>query len=140
MTIAPAHTHWIEVDAYDRDAFARLRADTPALTALAASGGTLLPHFDGFLLDLYALAYKLNVVMHAPDTVAPGAAVYRVLLDELRADPALATLRRQTTLDEPGAGLAALLLGEALLDLLKSERVLTRGEMLEAWSLEQQAA
>lgn len=140
MSTAPAHAHWIEVDAYDRVAFARLLADTPALTALAASGGALLPHFDGFLLDLYALAYKLNVVMHAVETVAPGAAVYRVLLDELRADPALATLRRQTTLDESVAGLAALLLGEALLELLKSERVLTRGEMLEAWSLEQQAA
>ena len=45
--------HWIEVDAYDRAAFARLSADSAALQALLASGGKLLPHFDGFLLDLY---------------------------------------------------------------------------------------
>ena len=42
-------------------------------------------------------------------------------------------------LDERVAGLAALLLGESLLELLKSERVLTRAEMLDLWNLEQQA-
>jgi uncharacterized protein with von Willebrand factor type A (vWA) domain len=131
--------HWIEHDAYDRAAFARLTADSPALQQLAASGGKLLPHFDAFLLDLYALCYKMNIVVHAPDQVAPAAAVYRVLLDELRGATALETLRQQTVLDETVAGLAALLLGEALLELLKSERLLTRGEMLDVWNLSQQA-
>ncbi len=139
MIAVPPHVHWIEVDAYDRATFARLRADTPALAALAESGGKLLPHFDGLLLDLYALAYKLNGVVRPPEAVTPGAVVCRVLLDDLRAAPGLAALRRQTALDEHLAGLAALLLGDALLELLKSERVLTRDEMLDAWSLDQQA-
>ena len=131
-------THWIEIDTYDRAAFARLSAESPALQALAASGAKLLPHFDGFLLDLYALCYKMNVVLYADDAVTPAAGFYRFLLEELRAAPALDLLRRQTVLDESVAGLGTLLLGEALLDLLKSERVLTRGEMLDAWNLEQQ--
>jgi uncharacterized protein with von Willebrand factor type A (vWA) domain len=132
------HTHWIEADSYDRAAFARLTADSPALQALMASGAKLLPHFDGFLLDLYALLYKLNLVWHADDAVVPAATFYRFLLGELRGAPALDVIRQQTALDEAVAGLATLLLGEALLELLKSERVLTRGEMLDVWNLEQQ--
>jgi uncharacterized protein with von Willebrand factor type A (vWA) domain len=130
--------HWIEHDAYDRAAFARLSADSPALQGLTTSGGKLLPHFDAFLLDLYALCYKMNIVVHDAETVAPAAAVYRLLLDELRGAAALATLRQQTVLDEQVSGLAVLLLGESLLELLKSERVLTRGEMLDVWNLAQQ--
>jgi uncharacterized protein with von Willebrand factor type A (vWA) domain len=131
-------THWVESDAYDRNAFATLTADSPSLGALAESGSKLLPHFEGFLLDLFALVFKMNVVFYSEDSVAPSAAFYRVIIDELRATPALETLRRQTVLDETVAGLAVLLLGEALLELLKSERVLTRGEMLDLWNLRQQ--
>ncbi len=131
-------THWIESDTYDRSAFAALVADSPSLQALAASGAKLLPHFDGFLLDLFALLFKLNVVTHPAETVAPSAAFYRLILEELRAAAAVETLRQQTVLDEPVAGLATLLLGELLLELLKSERVLTRGEMLDLWNVQQQ--
>lgn len=136
---AAPRTHWVEVDAYDRAAFAALSASSPAYQALLASGGRLLPHFDGFVLDLYALCYKLNIVLHPAPAVSPGATFFRVLLDELRDAPALEALRQQTVLDERVAGLAALLLGEALLELLKSERVLTRAEMLDLWNLEQRA-
>ncbi len=139
MSDLPRRPHWIEHDAYDRAAFARLTADSPALQSLAASGGTLLPHFDAFLLDLYALCYKMNVVLLDAEQVAAGASVYRIVLDELRGAAALQTLRQQTVLDETVSGLAALLLGEALLDLLKSERLLTRGEMLDVWNISQQA-
>ena len=138
LVVARELTHWIENDAYDRAAFARLTAESPALQALSASGAKLLPHFDGFLLDLYALLYKMNVVFFAQAEVTPAAGFYRFLLDELRGAPALDALRQQTALDEGVAGLATLLLGEALLDLLKSERVLTRGEMLDVWNLQQQ--
>ena len=135
----PQRTHWVESDTYDRAAFARLRADSHALQALATSGGKLLPHFDAFLLDLYALCYKLNIVLHDAATVTPSAAFYRFIIEELRGAAALDALRQQTVLDEDVAGLATLLLGEALLELLKSERVLTRGEMLDVWNLAQQA-
>jgi hypothetical protein len=95
-----SHTHWIETDAYDRAAFARLTAESPALQALTTSGAKLLPHFESFLLDLYALLYKMNVLLHPDDAVTPAAGFYRFLIDELRGAPALDMLRRQTVLDE----------------------------------------
>ncbi len=131
-------TNWIETDSYDRTALARLQAESPSLRALAESGGKLLPHFDGFVLDLFASLFKLNVVPHAAEEVAPSAAFYRLVLEQLRAAPVLETLRQQTVLDETRAGLATLLLGERLLELIKSERVLARAEMLDFWNLEQQ--
>ncbi len=131
-------THWIECDSYDRQALARLIEDSPSLQALQASGGKLLPHFDGFLLDLFSLLFKLNVIVHADETVSPSTRLFRLILDELRASPALETIRQHTVLDESPAGLATLLLGESLLELLKSERVLTRAEMLDAWNVQQQ--
>lgn len=132
------HTHWIECDSYDRAALGRLIADSPSFQAVVASGSKLLPHFDGFVLDLYALLYKLNVVVRPDEAVTPSAAFFRFLLEELRAVPALEVIRQQTTLDEGVAGLGTLLLAEALLELLKSERVLSRGEMLDVWNLAQQ--
>ena len=77
---ATPHLHWVEVDAYDRAAFDRLLADSPALQAVLASGGRLLPHFDGFLLDLYALCYKLNLVFYPPEAVTPAAGCFRPLI------------------------------------------------------------
>jgi uncharacterized protein with von Willebrand factor type A (vWA) domain len=128
----------VECDGYDRQAFARLSAESPSLRTLAASGARLLPHFEDFLLDLFALLFKMNVLLHPEETVVPSASFFRWLIDEIRATPALETLRQQTVLDEATAGLATLLLGEALLGVLKSERVLTRAEMLDVWSLQQQ--
>lgn len=130
--------HWIEVDAYDRRAFAAFAADSPSLRALIESGGKLLPHFDGFLLDLYGLLYKLNTVFHGGDQVVPSAGFYRMLLEQIAGTPVVEALQRRTRLDERTAGLAALVLGERLLDLLKSERILSRAEMLDFWGLERQ--
>jgi uncharacterized protein with von Willebrand factor type A (vWA) domain len=136
--IAQLRDHWIEVDSYDRAVLERLGAESPSLVALIDSGGRLLPHFDGFVLDLFALLFKLNTVVYSPDDVVPSAGFYKLVLDELRGTPVLDVLRRHTVLDEARAGLATLLLGERLLGLLKSERIVSRGEMLDFWNLEQQ--
>lgn len=130
--------HWVEVDSYDRKTFAALVADTPSLRALIESGGRLLPHFDGFLLDLYALLYKLNVVFHREEDVVPSAGFHRLVLAQIADTPVLEALRRRTCLDERTAGIATALLGERLLALLTSERILSRGDMLDYWGLERQ--
>ena len=130
--------HWIESDSYDCSTFRELQRDSPSMQALEDSGSKLLPHFDAFLLDLFALLFKMNIVVHAEEDVVPSAGFYRVLLDHLRATPAIEILRQHTVLDETRSGLATLLLGERLLELLKSERILSRAEMLDYWNLEQQ--
>jgi len=129
---------WVETDSYDRAAFRSLKSDSPSLQELERSGGRLLPHFEGFLFDLFALLFKMNVVMRPAEAVAPSATLYRILIDHVRANDAFDTLRRQTVLDEMRAGLATLLLGDRLLDLLKSERPISRGDMLDFWALDQQ--
>jgi len=138
LRIAGLRDHWIECDTYDRATFERLTRDSPSLQLLAESGSKLLPHFPGFLLDLFALLFKLNILVFAEEEVVPSAAFFRLLIDQLRATPVSEMLRQQTVLDETRAGLATLLLGERLLELLKSERILSRAEMLDFWNLEQQ--
>jgi len=136
--VAALRQHWIESDSYDRAVLAKLTADAASIQALEDSGSKLLPHFDGFVLDLFALLFKMNIVLYAEDEVVPSASFCRLILDHLRATPAIEALRQQTVLDETRAGLATLLLGERLLALLKSERILTRAEMLDFWNLEHQ--
>jgi uncharacterized protein with von Willebrand factor type A (vWA) domain len=136
--VAQRRRHWIESDSYDRQALQRLKAESPSFQALEDSGTKLLPHFDAFLLDLFALLFKMNTVFRSADAVLPSAAFYRPLLERVAVLPPTQILRQQTILDETRAGLATLMLGERLLELLKSERVLTRGDMLDFWSLEHQ--
>ncbi|MBI3784603.1 MAG: hypothetical protein HY270_14510, partial [Deltaproteobacteria bacterium] len=136
--ISNLHRSWVETDTYDRNAFRELKADSPSLQELERSGGKLLPHFGGFLIDLFAVLFKMNVIVRPPDSVVPSAALYRMLIEHIRASSAFETLRRQTILDETRAGLATLLLGSRLLDVLKSERPISRGDMLDFWALDQQ--
>ncbi len=70
---------WIETDSYDRAAFRELCADSPSLRDLIASGANLLPHFDGFALDLFAVLFKLNVVLREPAGASASAGFFRVL-------------------------------------------------------------
>ncbi len=132
------YDHWIEVDSFDRRTFLGFATESPSMRGLIDSGGKLLPHFDSFLLDLYAMLFKLNIVFHRHDEVLPSASFYRMLLEQLAGTPILEALRQRTALDERAAGLAALLLGERLLELLKSERILSRAEMLDFWGCARQ--
>jgi uncharacterized protein with von Willebrand factor type A (vWA) domain len=131
---------WVETDSYDRAAFRELCGDSPSLRELIASGANLLPHFDGFVLDLFAALFKLNVVLRDAAEVRPSAGFFRVILEEVLKTPVLQALREATALDEARAGLATVLLGERLLELIKSERIITRAEMLDYWNVERQLA
>ena len=130
--------HWIETDRYDRATFERLIVESPALRDVVDSGAKLLPHFRGFVLDLFAVLFKLNVVLLRDEAVRPSAGFYRLVLTHICANPAVTELRAVTAMDETRAGLATVLLAERLLALLKSERVVSRAEMLDFWSLDQQ--
>ncbi len=129
---------WIETDAFDRDAFRKWSEASPSFHDLSSHAGRLLPHFDAFLLDLYALLYKLNVSFRPAEAVLPSAALYGPLLRAIAGTPALELLRLQTALDEARAAIGALLLGEKILAVLKEEWLLNRGQMLDAWGLKQQ--
>ncbi len=130
--------NWIETDTYDAAAFAALVRESPSLQRLADSGQKLLPHFGAFLFDLYTLLYKTTIALRSPDQVLASAGLYRAILDIILRAPALAVLRERTVLDERQSGLGVLLLGEQILALLRSERLVHRAHMLDYWNLNHQ--
>lgn len=134
--LIPPDVHaWVESDSFDRSAFAALAGDAPSLRALLEAGETLLPHFRALVADVFCLLYKLEPRVRAADEVGPSAVLNGVLLDGLRQHPLFAPLRAETQLDETRAGLATVLLGEELLALLRAERLLPRGDLVDLWDL-----
>ena len=136
ILIPPREHCWVESDAYDRAAFANLLADAPTLAAVREAGLRLVPHFDALLEDVFCLLFKMQPVLRPGTAVAQSAALNGILLRELQVHPTLEHLRTRTQLDEGEAGLAALLIGEDLLTLLRQERLLPRGDLLDLWTLQ----
>ncbi len=138
VLIPPRQHCCVESDAFDRSAFAALADDAPSLRTVLEAGGALVPHFRELLEDVFCLLYKLEPRWRDPGEVAPAAALNRVLLDRLREHPLLAHVHSDTQLDEVAAGLATVLIGEHVLDLLRREALLPRGDLLDLWDLERQ--
>jgi len=134
----PQNASWIESDSYDRTVYRKLREDSPSLRALEESGGTLVPRFDTLLQDLFCTLFKYNVVFFKEDDVAPSATLNRLLLTALHQGDLARLLREATILDEGKAGLATVLLGEGALKLMKSEKALTRRDLLDIWNVQKQ--
>jgi uncharacterized protein with von Willebrand factor type A (vWA) domain len=82
--------------------------------------------------------FKLNVIFCKEDAVLPSAALNHVLLTALHEGDLAQLLREATVLDEGKAGLATVLLGEGALKLLKSEKPLTRRDLLDLWNMQKQ--
>jgi hypothetical protein len=134
----PQNASWIESDAYDRRVYGSLRADSPSMRKLEEDGATFLPHFGSLLQDLFCLLFKYNVILRKDAEVLPSALLNQSLLNSLRQGNLYAILREQTLLNEARAGLSTLLLGERVLALIRSEKVLTRRDMLDLWDIKKQ--
>jgi uncharacterized protein with von Willebrand factor type A (vWA) domain len=138
VLVPPDERCWVESDAYDRSAFAALVADSPSLAALLEAGGALVPHFRPLLEDVFCLLFKLEPRFRPEGDVASAAVLNRVLLDAFRDHPLLEHLRTETQLDETRAGLGTVLIGEEVLALIREERLLPRGDLLDLWDLDRQ--
>ena len=136
----PDNVYWVESDAYDRAVYKKLRDESPSLRSLEESGAPLLPHFGALLRDLFCALFKYNIVFFKADKVLPSVAVSRELLRALHTGELAQLLREATVLDAGQAGLATVLLGEGALRVLKSEKPLTRRDLLDVWNVEQQEA
>ncbi|MGH7964501.1 MAG: vWA domain-containing protein, partial [Candidatus Binatia bacterium] len=134
----PQNACWIESDSYDRTIYKKLRDDAPSLRTLEESGSALVPRFDALLQDLFCALFKYNVLFFKEDAVVPSATLNRTLLTALHQGDLAALLREATILDEGKAGLATVLLGEGALKLLKSEKALTRRDLLDVWNVQKQ--
>lgn len=134
----PDGASWLESDSYDRRAWNELGASAPAIRDLVESGEKLVPHFGALLEDLFLGLFKYNLVWLKPDAVRRSAMLNRTVLDELIPTPGFEMLKSRTLLEEDKAVIAALVLGERVLGMVRAEKLVNRGEMLDLWDLKHQ--
>ncbi len=135
----PDAISWLESDSYDRRAWNEIRTSAPSLAKLAESGGELIPHFDALLQDLFFSLFKYNLIFQKPDAVRRSAILNRTILDQLVPSPTFEALKNRTLLEEDKAAIAAIVLGEQVLEMVRSERIVNRKDMLDLWDLAPQA-
>lgn len=138
VPIVPQNATWLESDNYDRRAWTDLAATAPSIQQLIETGETLVPHFGALLQDLFAGLFKYNLLWMKRDAVRRAAMLNRTILEQLLPSPAFELLKSRTLLDEDKAMLGALALSEQVLDLIRSEKLINRREMLDLWDLNHQ--
>jgi len=134
----PRNTSWLESDSYDRRAWSEILAGAPSTNDLVEAGGRLVPHFDALLADFFLALFKYNLVWLKPDAVRRSAALNRTILEQLLPSPAFEALKSRTLLEEDKAAIAAMVLAERALEMIRSERLINRNEMVDLWDLEHQ--
>ena len=134
----PDSISWLESDSYDRRAWGEIRSGAPSLTQLAESGGDLIPHFDALLQDLFLSLFKYNLVFQKADAVRRSAVLNRTILEQLLPSPTFEALKSRTLLEEDKAAIAAIVLGEQVLEMVRSEKLVNRRDMLDLFDLAHQ--
>jgi hypothetical protein len=134
----PDNASWLESDSYDRRAWAELGLTAPTIGALVESGERLVPDFGALLRDLFLGLFKYNLVWLKPDAVRRSAVLNRTILEQLMPSAGFELLKSRTLLEEDKAVIAALVLGEQVLELVRSEKLINRREMLDLWDLKHQ--
>jgi uncharacterized protein with von Willebrand factor type A (vWA) domain len=134
----PDNASWLESDSYDRRAWAELGLTAPTIGGLVESGERLVPDFGALLRDLFLGLFKYNLVWLKPDAVRRSAVLNRAILEQLMPSAGFEILKSRTLLEEDKAVIAALVLGEQVLELVRSEKLINRREMLDLWDLKHQ--
>jgi len=134
----PAGAGWIESDSYDRRAWTELVQGAASIDELIEAGERLVPNFAALLQDLFLALFKYNLVWLKPDQVRRSAALNRAILGRLIPSPAFEVLKTRTLLEEDKAAIAALVMGEQVIEMVRSERLVNRSEMLSLWDLKHQ--
>jgi uncharacterized protein with von Willebrand factor type A (vWA) domain len=138
IPVVPDNASWIESDSYDRRAWVELGLTAPTIGDLVESGERLVPDFGALLHDLFLGLFKYNLVWLKPDAVRRSAVLNRTILEKLIPSPGFEMLKTRTLLEEDKAVIAALVLGEQVLELVRSEKLINRREMLDLWDLKHQ--
>src|SRR5258708_29914456 len=73
-----------------------------------------------------------------PHAVRRRATLKRTVLEQLVPSPAFEMLKTRTLLEEDKAVIAALVLGEQVLEMVRAEKLINRREMLDLWDMNHQ--
>jgi len=134
----PDEALWLECDSYDRRAWKEIQAGAPTIAELIEAGENLVPHFGALLQDIFLGLFKYNLIWLEPDHVRRSAILNRTILREMIASPPFEALKMRTLLEEDKAAIAALALGEEIIEMVRSQRLINRREMLDLWDLKHQ--
>jgi uncharacterized protein with von Willebrand factor type A (vWA) domain len=138
LPVVPDESLWLECDSYDRRVWKEIQASAPTVAQLIESGENLVPHFGALLQDIFLGLFKYNLVWLEPDKVRRSAMLNRTILRELLASPTFEALKLRTLLEEDKAAIAAMALGEEVIEMVRSQRLINRREMLDLWDLKHQ--
>ncbi len=138
VPVVPAGASIVESDSYDRRTWNEIVADAPAIAELTESGERLVPHFAALVQDLFLSLFKMNPVMRKSDDVRHAAALNRTILEQLVPSAPFQALRSRTALEQDKAAIAAIVMSEHALEMMKSEKLINRSEMLDLWDLARQ--
>jgi uncharacterized protein with von Willebrand factor type A (vWA) domain len=138
VPVVPATASWFESDSYDRRTWNEIVADAPSLADLAETGERLVPHFGALVQDLFFALFKMNPVFRKSGDVRLAAALNRTILEQIVPSAPFQALRSRTALEEDKAAIAAIVMSEHALEMVKSEKLINRSEMLDLWDLARQ--
>lgn len=138
VPVVPASASWFESDSYDRRTWNEIVADAPSLADLAESGERLVPHFGALMQDMFLALFKMNPVLRKSGDVRLAAALNRTILEQIVPSAPFQALRSRTALEEDKAAIAAIVMSEHALEMMKSEKLINRNEMLDLWDLARQ--
>jgi uncharacterized protein with von Willebrand factor type A (vWA) domain len=138
IPLVPHNAAWLESDSYDRRAWNELGLGAPPIRSLIESGETLVPYFGALLEDLFFGLFKYNLVWLPSDAVRRSAILNRTILQQLIPTPGFEMLKSRTLLEEDKAIIAALVLGEQVLETVRAEKLVNRRDMLDLWDLKHQ--
>jgi len=138
VPVVPANASWFESDSYDRRTWNEIVADAPSIVDLAATGERLVPHFSALVQDLFFALFKMNPVFRKAGDVRLAAALNRTILEQVVPSAPFQALRSRTALEEDKAAIAAIVMSEHALEMVKSEQLINRAEMLDLWDLARQ--
>ncbi|MBX2810368.1 MAG: VWA domain-containing protein [Myxococcales bacterium] len=108
----------LEIDGYDRDVFERIYRADKTLHAHKERLGRLLPHPFALLLDLFAVLFKLNLMIRPRQEVQPSVLINRHLVEAVLGRPGIQALRERTQLNEYETRIVLVVLVDRLLRAL----------------------
>src|SRR5208283_2783080 len=138
VPVVPANASWFESDSYDRRTWNQIVADAPSIADLAESGERLVPHFGALVQDLFFALFKMNPVFRKSGDFRHAAALNRTILEQIVPSAPFQALHSRTALEEDKAAIAAIVMSEHALEMMKSEKLINRIEMLDLWDLARQ--
>ncbi|MDO8431548.1 MAG: VWA domain-containing protein [Candidatus Binatus sp.] len=135
---APTGASWFESDSYDRRTWSEIVADAPSIAELAEAGDRIVPHFGALVQDFFFALFKMNPAWHKTDDVRRAATLNRTILEQIVPSPSFQALRLRTELESDKAAIAAIVMSEQALEMIRSERLINRSEMADLQDLARQ--